>query len=181
MEIINNEAKINRFETILDKKVEELASLVDRMAVQTKATSLEVTELTVVKESFKEEIRKAIQNNMMGLAHTLSTPLTDDLNKYLKAQLGSLQTFHDTVTRTMRSFKGLTLKMLGFLIFVSAIVGAASFTTCFYFIDGNKAQQVLTMEQKQLMVFGQLLENNFSKLSPDCKKIIIDDFRSQKK
>lgn len=178
-------ARIDRFETILDKKAEELFECTKDLKVLTKAISLESEELKDVRESLRLILIQAVKEESKAsitlIANQLTIIFSSKIKDFFDEQFSSMCKLNDELKKHLAAFTGLSWKILGFYLLISTLCGVASCLACLYFIMFKQTNQALTQKQINLMFYGKVLVAKFNDLTSHDQKIIMDSVNSVQK
>ncbi len=131
-------AKVVRFETVLDKKIPDLVTLVNSLEEHTKTFILEAEELRAIRENLKEELHRSVQNSINkavpAIANEISKKFNEKNSHFLDDQFTSMQNLQRSASKTINDFNGLTWKCLGFSVLASALSGVIIFLLCYVLV-----------------------------------------------
>ncbi|MEI6627944.1 MAG: hypothetical protein WCN27_00855 [Alphaproteobacteria bacterium] len=178
-------ARIDRFETLLGKKAEELFECTKDLKVLTKAISLESEELRDVRESLRLVLIQAMKEESKAsiplIANQLTLIFSSKIKDFFDEQFGSVRKLNNELQKHLAAFTGLSWKILGFYMLISTLCGVASCLACLYFIMSKQTNQALNQEQINLMFYGKVLMAKFNDLTSHDQKIIMDSVNSGRK
>lgn len=171
-------AKVVRFETVLDKKIPDLVTLVNSLEEHTKTFILEAEELRAIRENLKEELHRSVQNSINkavpAIANEISKKFNEKNSHFLDDQFTSMQNLQRSASKTINDFNGLTWKCLGFSVLASALSGVIIFLLCYVLVIQKPEPQELTPVQQSLMWYGQVMLDKFKELTSHDQKILKD-------
>lgn len=176
----------NREEKIIDKKLDVFVASIGTLEELAGALSVEVTEISSIKKSFKKELQEALENKVMSMVPELAIALSQPLNERTKQSAntlcGVIQRLQREAEYAEQVIKNLIQKeKLRFIKWGVSLVGVvllSCFVTAsglFYFFPQHQyVRYEMTLEQVEQIVFGRSLLDNFEKLKPEDQKLLHD-------
>ena len=176
--------KLERLEVILAPKTQDLVGCVQSISERTKALSLEVEELKVMKESLAIEIKQTLQGELKQLAPSFSKQIAETFHQQVRplteAPLEALQKISREGDRTVSTLKSMAIQSRTRLILMGVSLVGSTCLACgimamvfFYFFPQTTFVRYETKyEQILQIIYGKTVLDNFKKLKPEDQAFI---------